>query len=413
MSRPPLPLLQPTASLLLPLLLLQPTRASLQPNTLPSMAPPPWSPVRAPRIADRGAGRYTQARSGADGNVTLCWNAVEPEAGLRLARCGGSSCEGWSHPPTLVSGADGDPRFIRMRMAHRSSRPVLCHTSSGGRALSLGICLDAVCSQFKAVELERAVKVRHCDLESSGREGTRVAAALSDEAGSRLVLLRVDLPTGSVAAKTVLATAADPFTVNETTRRPERGIEGPVLADRRSSVVVAQGGGAGVAAAGGMDALLLTFFDLARHSLFLARCFRLLRRCDAPRRSAPAAALGLGLGRVIRGDALAPLSDFGAGAFPDLALSPHGAPALAYFVEASPSRGCLRVLRCSDPLCGSWRLFDASCGPRGYGRDASLAFGRDGAIVASFLDLDGHDDPARMIARVAVYNDSQGAVLAD
>ncbi|EOD05231.1 hypothetical protein EMIHUDRAFT_97157 [Emiliania huxleyi CCMP1516] len=334
MSRPPLPLLQPTASLLLPLLLLQPTRASLQPNTLPSMAPPPWSPVRAPRIADRGAGRYTQARSGADGNVTLCWNAVEPEAGLRLARCGGSSCEGWSHPPTLVSGADGDPRFIRMRMAHRSSRPVLCHTSSGGRALSLGICLDAVCSQFKAVELERAVKVRHCDLESSGREGTRVAAALSDEAGSRLVLLRVDLPTGSVAAKTVLATAADPFTVNETTRRPERGIEGPVLADR----------------------------------------------------------------------------DFGAGAFPDLALSPHGAPALAYFVEASPSRGCLRVLRCSDPLCGSWRLFDASCGPRGYGRDASLAFGRDGAIVASFLDLDGHDDPARMIARVAVYNDSQGAV---
>ena len=233
MSPPPLPLLQPTASLLLPLLLLQPTRASLQPNTLPSMALPPWSPVRAPRIADRGAGRYTQARSGADGNVTLCWNAaVEPEAGLRLARCGGSSCEGWSHPPTLVSGADGDPRFIRMRMAHRSSRPVLCHTSSGGRALSLGICLDAVCSQFKAVELERAVKVRHCDLESSGREGTRVAAALSDEAGSRLVLLRVDLPTGSVAAKTVLATAADPFTVNETTRRPERGIEGPVLADR-------------------------------------------------------------------------------------------------------------------------------------------------------------------------------------
>jgi len=71
------------------------------------------------------------------------------------------------------------------------------------------------------------------------------------------------------------------------------------------------------------------------------------------------------------------------------------------------------VLRCSDPLCGSWRLFDASCGPRGYGRDASLAFGRDGAIVASFLDLDGHDDPARMIARVAVYNDSQGAVLLD
>ena len=69
--------------------------------------------------------------------------------------------------------------------------------------------------------------------------------------------------------------------------------------------------------------------------------------------------------------------------------------------------------RAGDPVRPASVLFDASCGPRGYGRDASLAFGRDGAVVASFLDLDGHDDPARMIARVAVYNDSQGAVLAD
>lgn len=92
-------------------------------------------------------------------------------------------------------------------------------------------------------------------------------------------------------------------------------------------------------------------------------------------------------------------------------------------------------MACNEPTCQSWQLFDAACGKSGFGRDASLTFtsvsesmptvmpsrsigadvddGKSASAstgvggytaVVSFLDLDGFDDPKKMVTRIAVLD---------
>ena len=148
----------------------------------------------------------------------------------------------------------------------------------------------------------------------------------------------------------------------------------------------------GIALHGG--ALLLAYWDLGLGQLRAVRCERQPARCSAPTL----------LDRGGRRD----LSDFGAGAFPDLRAPPQGlggaaggGAVLAYFVEGD-SGGELRLLSCPDANCTAPRVSTGARGGAGFGRDASVAFA-PGALLVTLLDLQGTDSPLRMAARLAVF----------
>ena len=95
-------------------------------------------------------------------------------------------------------------------------------------------------------------------------------------------------------------------------------------------------------------------------------------------------------------------TDYGAGAFPDMVLSPKGNPVLVYFNEAS-STGQLKAMLCSDPMCAQFRVVTLSSGQPGYGRDCSVGFAEQSSrMLVSFLDLQGKDTLDGMVARLAV-----------
>jgi len=140
--------------------------------------------------------------------------------------------------------------------------------------------------------------------------------------------------------------------------------------------------------------LLLAYWDLGLGQLRAVRCERQPARCSAPTL----------LDRGGRHD----LSDFGAGAFPDLRAPPQGlggaaggGAVLAYFVEGD-SGGELRLLSCPDANCTVPRVSTGARGAAGFGRDASVAFA-PGALLVTLLDLQGADSPLRMAARLAVF----------
>jgi len=140
--------------------------------------------------------------------------------------------------------------------------------------------------------------------------------------------------------------------------------------------------------------LLLAYWDLGLGQLRAVRCERQPARCSAPTL----------LDRGGRRD----LSDFGAGAFPDLRAPPQGlggaaggGAVLAYFVEGD-SGGELRLLSCPDANCTAPRVSTGARGGAGFGRDASVAFA-PGALLVTLLDLQGADSPLRMAARLAVF----------
>ena len=148
----------------------------------------------------------------------------------------------------------------------------------------------------------------------------------------------------------------------------------------------------GIALDGG--ALLLAYWDLGLGQLRAVRCERQPARCSAPTL----------LDRGGRRD----LSDFGAGAFPDLRAPPQGlggaaggGAVLAYFVEGD-SGGELRLLSCPDANCTAPHVSTGARGGAGFGRDASVAFA-PGALLVTLLDLQGADSPLRMAARLAVF----------
>ena len=151
----------------------------------------------------------------------------------------------------------------------------------------------------------------------------------------------------------------------------------------------------GIALQGG--ALLLTYWDLGLGQLRAVRCELQPARCGAP--------------RVLDHGGRRDLTDFGAGAFPDLRSPPQGlsgaaggaagGAVLAYFVEAD-SGGELRLLSCPDANCTAPRVSTGARGAAGFGRDASVAFA-PGALLVTLLDLQGADSPLRMAARLAVF----------
>ena len=147
-------------------------------------------------------------------------------------------------------------------------------------------------------------------------------------------------------------------------------------------------------------ALLLTYWDLGLGQLRAVRCELQPARCGAP--------------HVLDRGGRRDLTDFGAGAFPDLRSPPQGlggaaggaasGAVLAYFVETD-SGGELRLLSCPDANCTAPRVSTGARGAAGFGRDASVAFA-PGALLVTLLDLQGADSPLRMAARLAVFRPS-------
>ncbi|CAB9531550.1 hypothetical protein SEMRO_3669_G350110.1 [Seminavis robusta] len=223
----------------------------------------------------------------------------------------------------------------------------------------------------------------------------------------------------------ILRHASEPFHIDDTTSLPVTGLDNPLLAgqalaywDITNRKLVGQfhmqampfsivdntttfgafynpGAWARMVVIPKSNALVVTFFDLEQHSLFVTYCNSLSSvnsPCGPPR---------LVDAHAYNGD----FTDFGAGGFPELQLGWNGCPVLVYFVQSSPQKGCLRVMQCLDVLCVQFRVFDVSGGLAGHGRDASVTFPSRGTAIVSFLDLQGHDDdPSFMQARVAVFD---------
>ena len=399
-----------------------------------------WA-LQALRLLDFPAGRYTQIRtSPVDGLPTIVWNG----AGLRFSRCLDEACGSWTLPVTLPS-TDPDPRFVRMEFAR--GLPVMTYGAVNDTELHLTRCEDQACSKLQTLVVARAQKVRHPGLsviEESGK--VIVAAELSNSTqkpiGCTLSVLEISLDPLALLRTTVVDHSTTPYI--HTGVLPTGGFEMPCLipagggtrvhlaywkVESRELVLVfdvltggsgGSGGGGNASTAVVVDvghnassspgawtrglavdgtSLLLTWWDLGTGVLKLTRC-----QAAPPRRCAPPEALDHG-GQL-------DLSDFGAGAFPDFRAPPPGAagnagPVLAYFSEANASgwraaAGELRLLTCPDANCTHPAVVTAASGRAGFGRDAAIAFTR-GAMLITFLDLQGKDSPTEMAARIASF----------
>ena len=104
-------------------------------------------------------------------------------------------------------------------------------------------------------------------------------------------------------------------------------------------------------------------------------------------------------------------TDYGGGGFPVLTLHQNSEsslllPMFLYFTgEGVDEKGCIRKMGCQNVICTSFDVVDLICGNKGFGRDVSIAFHRQGHIAAvSFLDLDGEDALNSMQMRLALFN---------
>ena len=361
---------------------------------------------------------------------------------------------------------------------NNSTYPVILHTAEDDHALVLTVCRsrsayhDGLCTSSEDHSLIEQItllkqqdKILYFDLQLiRGKEMENemhnkknknnadtmihVAATVSnDQKGCELVTFLLSLEPLKLLHQETIRTVAEPFHIDETTALPVTGLDNPIVArdallywdishrqlillfqqqpsalsKPASSFVVAgntttsagyhrfynPGAWARMVSVNGSD-LVVTFFDLEQHSLFVTQCH--LRQgqydCKLPQ---------LVDATAYHGD----FTDYGAGAFPDLQLSPYcrdnrsknssvGCPVLVYFVQkennsTSNSTGCLRVMICVDPHCQHTSVFDVTCGLAGYGRDASLTFPLPNRALVSFLDLRGHDDPAFMQTKLALF----------
>jgi hypothetical protein len=311
--------------------------------------------------------------------------------------------------------------------------PLFLHTAQNDTALGLTFC--GYCRPMLLID--NIPKVLYFDLQLIEEENQNpvaqvVAAVSNSETSCQLIQFQVAIDmttsTTSIIDRKVLLNSSEPFRIDQSTALPISGLNNPVLANGSlaywdvthhklllqnpqisSPIVIADnstgtfktpGAWARMVAIPDTDILVVTFFDLEQHSLFVNRC-RVVptgHNCDTP--------------RVVDTEALqGDFTDWGAGAFPDLQLNPHHCPVLAYFVQTpSNTSGCVRILQCHDPFCQGFRVFDATCGLSGYGRDASVTFPMPGSVIVSFLDLQGRDDPIFMQARAAVFENEEKVV---
>ena len=92
-------------------------------------------------------------------------------------------------------------------------------------------------------------------------------------------------------------------------------------------------------------------------------------------------------------------------------------PKLAAFVVSAMI--AVRLLACADANCSAPPLASVGAsGPRGFGRDASVAFApaaspaEPPAMLVSLLDLGGKDEPQFMTARLAAFRFNRSAPTA-
>jgi hypothetical protein len=334
-----------------------------------SLHPGMWQREHVSVLDSPAAGRYTQSRLAPDGSLTFAWNSVAA-AGLRIARCLDARCAGGPSTARTVTGADEDPRFLRMELlpqthgaqtlehAHgapsHQSAPLFIYSARSETQLRLTRCADAACTRASHVRLVGAERVRHSEMvlvRAAEMFELRIVVSLSNHTrgrGSSLVLLHISLANGTarVAAHGEVARSDLPFMVDSRSKLPTGGLENPALVvtaggqahvafwdvsrrelaliwdaggPTRTCTVVAAGADGSIGSSPGgwvrvaldqaEEALTVFYFDLPLGVLWVQRCEVHSRTC--PLRSQI-------LDRVGQRD----VSDFGAGAFPHLLVDP-------------------------------------------------------------------------------------------
>lgn len=88
------------------------------------------------------------------------------------------------------------------------------------------------------------------------------------------------------------------------------------------------------------------------------------------------------------------------GVFPELDVTSQSLPLLSYFNSLSNTTGSLNLAACFDPRCLSFQRQTLASGEAGFGRDSSIAFGRQTNLTyVSLLDYQqtGDDKHARLL----------------